>query len=242
MRKKIVIIQSNYLPWRGYFDLLRQADQVILFDSVQYTRRDWRNRNKIKTAEGATWLTIPVETKGKYLEAIDHIRVSDANWSDKHRRTIEMAYRRAPGFDDAAPWLFDALREAGSMSFLSAINEHLLRAIMERLGIKTALSRCTKFLDRAQMSEMSPTDRLIALCAAAGATEYLSGPAARSYLDEAKFHEANIAVNWMDYEGYPAYPQLWGEFQPFLSIVDIVARIGAGQAGHDRREQPVAIG
>src|ERR1700730_393932 len=101
----VVITQSNYLPWRGYFDLLRSADEVILLDSVQYTRRDWRNRNRIKTSSGPVWLTIPVEVKGRYHQPIDEVRVSDPTWSDRHRRAIDMAYRRAPHYAEVAGWL-----------------------------------------------------------------------------------------------------------------------------------------
>ncbi len=119
MTKTVVITQSNYIPWRGYFDLLRSADEVVLLESVQYTRRDWRNRNVIKTPQGTTWLTIPVEAKGRYLQALDETRISDSRWADSHIRTIELAYSRAPHFADTVPWLFDLLRGVAAEPLLT---------------------------------------------------------------------------------------------------------------------------
>ncbi len=111
MTKTAVITQSNYLPWRGSFDLFRQADEVILLDSVQYTRRDWRNRNIIKTATGPMWLTVPVEVSGRYSQAIDETRVVKSDWARTQRRAIEHAYRRAACFNGEAPFLFDLLQQ-----------------------------------------------------------------------------------------------------------------------------------
>jgi hypothetical protein len=222
----VVITQSNYLPWRGYFDMLRTADEVILLDSVQYTRRDWRNRNKIKTASGAVWLTVPVEVKGHYCQAIDETRVSDHIWVDKHRRTIDLAYRRAPHHAEMFGWLDGLLASIAAEPLLSRINEVLLRAICERLGLAMPIRRCTDVLDRDAMREMDATERLVRLAEAAGATRYLSGPAAKAYLDLAPFDARDIAVEWMSYAGYPDYPQLWGAFEPQVSIVDLLLNTG----------------
>ena len=111
--RRSFIVQSNYLPWRGYFDLIRRADELILLDSVQYTRRDWRNRNIIKTPAGPQWITVPVEAKGQYYAAIDEVRVDDPGFAAKHVRAIELNYRKAAAFKETAPWLFDLLLEAG---------------------------------------------------------------------------------------------------------------------------------
>lgn len=241
MAKTLVIVQSNYLPWRGYFDLLSQADEAILYDSVQYTRRDWRNRNRIKTSKGVTWITVPVEVRGRYLQSIDETRVADPGWVEKHIRAITHSYKSAAGFDSAAPWLFPALSEAVKEPLLTDLNERLLRAVMYRLDITTTLRRCTALLPREQMARMDPSARLVALCQAADAQRYLSGPAAKAYLDEAQFACAGIAVEWMDYGGYPDYPQLWGDFDPHVSIVDLLLNTGvdahkylkaAGSASH----------
>ena len=225
--KTVVIVQSNYLPWRGYFDLMRRADEFILLDSVQYTRRDWRNRNIIKTPAGPQWITVPVEVKGRYRAAIDEVRVADPGFADKHIRAIELNYRKAKAFEQVAPWLFGLLREASRSSLLSTVNEQLLVAIARQLEIMTSIRRCTDLLKREAMNGMDPSERLVALCKAAGATDYLSGPSARGYLDEWRFREAGVRVSWMDYSSYSEYPQLWGPFAPAVSIVDLVLNTGA---------------
>jgi hypothetical protein len=225
LRKTVVIVQSNYLPWRGYFDLLSRADEAILYDSVQYTRRDWRNRNQIKTPQGVTWITVPVQTTGRLTQSIDEARV-DRGWAEKHMRSIELAYRRSPAFESTAAQLFSTLAEVANEPLLTHINERLLRTIMDWLGIGTPMRRCTAVLGRENMRKMEPSERLIALCCAVGAQRYLSAPAARAYLDQERFAQAGIAVEWMSYDGYPTYPQLWGAFVPNVSIVDLLLNTG----------------
>lgn len=234
--KTVVITQSNYLPWRGYFDMLRSADEVVLLDSVQYTRRDWRNRNIIKTAQGPIWLTIPVDVKGRYEQAIEDTRVTGPEWAIGHERSIAMAYRRAAAFDEISPWLFGQLREAASEPFLSKINERLLRALCARLGIGVPMTRCTSLIDKGRLQAMDPTERLIALALKTSATHYLSGPAARAYLDVDRFTAAGLQVVWMDYSGYPDYPQLWGAFDPKVSVIDLLLNTGSEASRYLNRE------
>ncbi len=226
MGKSIVITQSNYIPWRGYFDMLRSADQVILLESVQYTRRDWRNRNRIKTANGSLWLTIPVEVKGRYNQTIDETLISNSTWADAHIRSIELAYRRATHFKEVSPWLFALLRDVATEAYLTKVNERLIRSFCERLEINVPINRCSDVLDRNAMQVMNPTERLLKLCLASGATRYLSGPAAKNYLDVDLFTHNGIEVSWMEYDGYRAYPQLWGDFDSSLSIVDLMLNTG----------------
>lgn len=222
MTRTVVITQSNYIPWRGYFDLLRRADDVILLDSVQYTRRDWRNRNRIKSAGGPIWLTIPVEAKGRFDQTIDQTRISDAGWAERHIRSIETAYARAAHFGATAPWLFDLMRSVAAEPLLTGVNELLLRGLCGRLGIAVPISRCTDVFTKDELSTMSPTERLVEIARARGATHYLTGPSARAYLDVSLFTAAGIEVRWMAYEGYPEYPQLWGAFEPQVSVIDLL--------------------
>lgn len=210
--------------------MVRQADQVVLLDSVQYTKRDWRNRNKIKTPTGPAWLTIPVETKGQFFQPIDAVRISERDWAAKHIRSIEQSYAKAAHFEAVAPWLFQMLREAGEESLLTHVNQRTLTGICSRLGIATPICRCTDLKDRRELAQMEATERLVSLASAIGATRYLSGPAAKSYLDAGCFARAGIELAWMDYAGYPVYPQLWGAFDPALSIVDLMLNIGDGAA------------
>jgi hypothetical protein len=247
LSKTLVITQSNYVPWRGYFDMLRSADEVILLESVQYTRSDWRNRNRIKTPQGVAWLTIPVEVKGRYGQTIAQTRVADAAWAARHIRSLELAYRRAAGFEVVAPWLFERLREVAAEPYLSAVNERLLRALCDRLRIATPLLRCIDVIEPEVLARAEPTERLVRLALARGATRYLSGPAAQDYLDLEAFARAGIEVSWMDYRGYPEYPQLWGPFEAAVSIVDLLLNMGEeaprlldkrGSGGRALRSQP----
>ena len=235
MKKTVVITQSNYLPWRGYFDLLRSAHEVVLLDSVQYTRRDWRNRNRIKTPNGIQWLTISVRAKGSFSQSIDKMTIADPRWAAKHVRMIEMAYRRAPCFDVIAPWLFEQLRSVATEPLLTKVNEHLLRALCDRLGIKVPIVRDHELFDHETLRRMEPSERLIAILKALGSTRYLSGPAARDYLDLNRFAAENIEVAWMAYDDYPEYLQLWGTFEPRVSVVDLLLNTGDDAPRYLRR-------
>jgi hypothetical protein len=223
MRKSrhcVVILQSNYIPWRGYFDLIAQADTFILYDDVQYTRRDWRNRNRIKTAQGIQWLTIPVEVKGKYNQTIRETRIHDGRWAAAHWKRLQHAYARAPFFRTLRPWLEDLYLGCNSRQ-LSEVNAHFLKGICQYLQIGTQLLSSHEF-------ELVPgkSERLCQLCRQVGGTEYLSGPAARDYLDPQVFAQAGVAVQWMNYDGYPKYPQLHGPFEPAVSILDLLLMCG----------------
>ena len=233
--KTVVITQSNYIPWRGYFAMLAQADELILLESVQYTRRDWRNRNTIKTHSGPQWLTIPVDVKGKFFQAIDETRIADGNWAEHHIRSIEVNYRRCAEFESVAPWLFELLRKAGELALLTHVNSLLLAEISRRLGLGMQIRRCTDVLPRADLIAMAPTDRLLNLCSAAGGTRYVSGPAAKDYMELEKFERAGIEVAWMDYTGFPEYPQAWGAFEPHVSIIDLLLNCGDSSPAYLRR-------
>ncbi len=212
----MAIVQSNYIPWKGYFDLINLVDEFILLDEVQYTRRDWRNRNLIKVETGAAWLTIPIAARGNFLQRICDTTVSESDWASEHWKSICHWYGKAPHFANYAAWaeeLYLGCRER----FLSQINYHFLSGICERLGISTRLSWSTDY-----ESCGSKSSRLVSLCQSAGATEYLSGPTARAYLEEELFRRVGIRVRWMDYSDYPAYNQLYPPFIHAVSILDLV--------------------
>ncbi len=227
MARTIVVTQSNYLPWRGWFDMLRQADGLVLLDSVQFTRRDWRNRNRIKTANGPVWLTVPVEAKGRFEQAVDETRILSPGWAEEHLRSIALAYARAPHAAEVLPWLQQQLRAAAAEPLLTRVNEALIRALCERLGLALPIRRDSELVARATLPGLDPSERLAVLAEAMGATRYISGPAAQAYLDPAPFARRGIEVAWMDYSGYPAYPQLWGEFAPAVSVIDLMLNMGA---------------
>ena len=214
-------MQSSYIPWKGWFDLAASVDELILLDDVQYTRRDWRNRNRIKTAHGPRWLTIPVHSKGRYLQRIDEVEVSEADWRARHWRALQASYAHAPCFGFAARAL-EATYLGSEEPRLSEINRELIDAVCALLGIDTTISR-----SRDYEAPGRSTERLVRLCQAAGADEYLSGPTARAYLDERAFESAGIALRWMDYSDYPDYPQLHPPFEHKVSVLDLLFNVGA---------------
>lgn len=218
--KKVAILQSNYIPWKGYFDLIAAVDEFILFDDMQYTRRDWRNRNKIKTPQGLQWLTVPVVTKGRYHQRIRDTEIDGSDWATAHWSSIVQNYRKAAHFDDVAEWL-EPLYQGPQPLMLSELNRTLLRAVVSYLGIDTSITNSWDYDVVA-----GQTERLTSLCLQAGGTEYVSGPAAKDYVDEQVFEDARIKLTWFDYDGYPEYPQLWGDFQHGVTVLDLLFNCG----------------
>ncbi|NER93862.1 MAG: WbqC family protein [Symploca sp. SIO1B1] len=219
--KKIAIVQSNYIPWKGYFDLINSVDEFILFDDVQYTRRDWRNRNKIKTAQGLIWLTIPVKVKGKYLQKIKATEVEANDWQVEHWKSILRNYSRAPYFQDYKD-IFEELYLSCNETFLSKINYRFLQKICEILSIKTQLSWSMDYLIVEGKNE-----KIISLCQQTKATEYISGPSARAYIDDKLFEQSKINLSYIDYSNYPEYSQRFYPFEHQVSIIDLIFNEGA---------------
>lgn len=220
--KKVAILQSNYIPWKGYFDMIASVDEFILYDDMQYTRRDWRNRNQIKTPQGVQWLTVPVQVKGRYDQKIRETLVDDStHWAQAHWKTLEQNYRRAPHFNNIAEWLRPLYLEMRHQR-LSELNRTLIEAVCGYLGIRTKLSWSW---DYALIDGKS--ERLADLCAQARGTEYVSGPSAKDYIDEAVFAERDIRLSWFDYASYPEYPQQWGEFTHGVTILDLLFNCGS---------------
>lgn len=218
--KKIAILQSNYIPWKGYFDIIAHVDEFILYDDMQYTRRDWRNRNQIKTPQGVQWLTVPVLVKGKYHQKIRETQINGDDWASDHWKILLQNYCRTPYFSQIASWLKPLYLEQ-NFTHLSQLNRHFIEAICKYLSIETVI---TNSWDYALLNERS--ERLADLCLQAGGTEYISGPAAKDYLDEKIFLDFGIKVTWFDYDGYLSYPQLWGEFTHSVTILDLLFNCG----------------
>ena len=219
--RRVAIVQSSYIPWKGYFDLIRSVDAFILLDDVQFTKRDWRSRNRIKTRQGLAWLTIPVQTRGQYTQSIAETATAGSEWMRRHWLTLRSSYARSPYFDMYAD-RFERLYQQSSTS-LSEINHAFIVAICEALGISTPITWSRDYQARQERSE-----RLLDLCLAAGATEYLSGPAAQGYLNVAAFEAAGVSVRFADYSGYPEYPQPHGPFEHHVSVLDLMFCAGPG--------------
>lgn len=218
--KKVVITQSNYIPWKGYFDSINMADSLVLYDDMQYTRRDWRNRNMIKTKDGVKWLTIPVDVKGKYFQKINETKVSDRSWAKSHWQTIVHSYSKAEYFNEYKD-LFEELYLGCDEEYLSKVNFRFIEAINRLLGISTPVIWSSEF----ELLE-EKTERLVDICKRLGASDYYSGPAAKAYMNEELFERENIKVHYFDYSGYPQYKQLHGEFTHAVSIIDLIFNEG----------------
>ena len=218
--KKVAILQSNYIPWKGYFDLIAAVDEFIIYDEMQYTKNDWRNRNKIKTQKGAEWITIPVRIES-LSQRIDDTQIFADNWAVKHAKTLQQNYAKAKCYGQTKDFILGLYDKAALTKSLSEINFIFIDNICKFLGIETKLSYSTDY----GLIE-GKSERLVDLCQKAGATQYLSGPAAKDYLDVALFEQAGISVNWMDYSGYSDYDQLFPPFEHGVSIVDLIFNEG----------------
>ena len=219
INKKVAILQSNYIPWKGYFDIINMVDEFIFYDDVQYTKNDWRNRNKIKTLRGAEWLTVPCGSSISRL--ICEVSLDDASWQKKHWEKIKENYQHAPFFYDYKDFFEDVYLNS-NWNNLSELNQYFIKNIStDLLNIKTVFNDSRNF-----HLERKKADRLIELLIKAGANYYVSGPAAKNYLNEEKFRSENIEIFWMDYSGYPEYNQLYPPFEHHVSIIDLIFNEG----------------
>lgn len=211
---KVGIIQSNFLPWRGYFDFIRESDLFIIHDDIQYTKSDWRNRNKIKTPRGIEWISVPVHYHhtSQLIEEtpVDYSRP----WSQKMLNRIREAYRRAPCFEPYFSELSDLLNQPASS--ISALNLCLIKWVCRHLEIDTPVERSHDYHPRG-----TKTERLIGILQQVKATTYLSGPAAKAYLVPELFHQAGIRLEYKQYN-YPEYEQLYPPFVPAVSVIDLL--------------------
>ena len=217
--KKVAILQSNYIPWRGYFDILSYADEFILYDEVQYTKNDWRNRNKIKTAGGSLWLTIPVLSSSSMK--ISDVRIDNNHWQKKHYKSITESYSKAPFYKQVKPMLERIYLES-EYTFLSEVNLYCLRKINAYLELSTKITLSSDFAK----TTSDRNQRLVELVKHVKGDTYLTGPSALGYLDIEMFEANGISVKCIDYSGYSKYPQLHGVFTPVVSIIDTIMMLG----------------
>ncbi|MGE4457039.1 MAG: WbqC family protein [Arcobacteraceae bacterium] len=218
--KKIAILQSNYIPWKGYFDLINMVDEFIFYDEVQYTKNDWRNRNKIKTSQGIQWLTISVRQEN-LEQKIKDTKITDKKWNIKHWRTISQNYSKAKYFKEYKD-IFEELYLNCDEEYLSQINYKFITTINEILEIKTKLRWSSEF----ELVD-GQTEKLLGICKDCNADIYLSGPAAKDYFNEELAKKENIKVEWMDYSGYLEYEQLHPPFEHGVSILDLIFHEGS---------------
>ena len=217
--KRVAVLQSNYLPWKGYFDIIHDVDMFIFYDDVQYTKNDWRNRNRIKTRNGEQWLTIPVGS-GKGLN-IDQIDLTQHEWQKRHWRSILQGYAHAPYFDRYVEF-FEELYLGRILPNLSELNQFIIRAVSAKfLGMNVLFERSNTYTVLGQRQE-----RLLNLLQQVGATDYVSGPSGRAYIDDSEFVKRGINLRYKSYDNYPAYRQQSNPFNHCVSIVDLLFMTG----------------
>ena len=215
-----LITQSNYIPWKGYFDSISKVDTFIIYDDMQYTKRDWRNRNLIKTPQGLKWLSIPVQVSGKYHQRINETTIADNSWLKSHLDTIKSNYSKAACFKEVWPWI-EELYQTANQSFITDVNLHFIKAIMKVLKINTEIRLSSEFTLHEEK-----TQRLVNICMDLGANKYYTGPAARAYMNEELFEKEGISVEYFNYSGYQEYFQLFPPFEHGVSILDMILNLG----------------
>ena len=229
--KRVTLLQSNYLPWRGYFDFMAKSDEFIVYDSCQYTVNDWRNRNQVKTRDGVRWITVPVVTKGRFGQRIVDAEVVDHRWVKAHRATVAAALGKAPFGRTTVELLDDCYERASKTRLLHEINVIFLEAIHASFGFDCRLTDDSAYAVET-LEELAPSARVAELVRRAGATHYLTGPRGLDYLELSDFDERGIAVEALDYSTLAPYPQLFGEFVDHLSAVDLLANTGPEAASY----------
>jgi len=218
----VVILQPSYIPWRGYFDQIRRADLFIFYDDIQYDKHGWRNRNQIKTMNGKQWLTIPVHTKGVTQGIpIKDVRIDWSKpWAKTHLKSIAMSYSKAPYFKDYLPLLESFFQRRDG--FLADFTIETSIMLAHELGFSS-----TRFLRSSELSNIrgQKTDRVIDILKQVGATYYICGPSASSYMEPEKFEAAGITFEYMNYN-YPEYQQLYPPYDPYVTILDLMFMMG----------------
>ena len=218
--KRVAILQSNYIPWKGYFDIINDVDECIFLEDVQYTPQNWRNRNRIKTAAGTRWLSIPVGSSES--RRLCEVELPRSRWARRHWDVLVSAYRRAPHFERYGDLFRSALYDP-SFRLLSELNKHLITSISTRvLGIATRFRDSREF----RVKDHGKQGRLLEVLEQTGGGVYVSGPAAKAFLDPRRFASHGIEVIWKDYDGYPEYEQLYPPFRHDVTILDLLFHVG----------------
>lgn len=224
MAKRVAVIQSSYIPWKGYFDIIHDVDLFVFYDCVQFTKNDWRNRNKIKGPEGERWLSIPV---GKTISRLIHeVELPEPSWKDSHLMSMKQSYRRAPFFKEVFPHIEDIYKSAPSDTLSRFNRASTERICREFLGIGAQFASSLDY-----GLEGKKEGRLESLLTQVGTTHYVSGPSARSYLNADSYKHLGISVEFKDYD-YPTYKQLSEPFTHAVSIVDLLFNLGPGAGAH----------
>jgi len=221
---RVTILQPSYLPWLGFFEQMHRSDQFVLYDDVQFTRRDWRNRNRVRVLEGSVWLTVPVIQKNKFEQSLLETKIDNSTpWKRKHLETIRCHYSKTPFFDLHYPWCEKVFNS--EWNFLLDLSLETIQYLKGELKINTPLLRSSELGEPG-----NKTERLVSICKQLGATQYLSGESARNYISEKDFSDQGIELEYQEYQ-HPEYPQRYEGFVPFLSTIDLLFNCGDKSLG-----------
>jgi hypothetical protein len=217
----VVVLQPGYLPWLGFFDQMRRCDVFVYYDDAQFDKNGWRNRNRIQTAQGPLWLTVPVLQSGRMGQRLCEVEIEHTQpWGAKHLRAIQQSYAKAPYLSAYFPGLEALLKR--DWRLLVDLDLAAVELMCRWFGLERRTLRASTLGIGGGRSE-----RLLSICRYLGATRYLSGSAAKDYLDVGLFADAGIGVVWQDYS-HPIYPQLHNPFVPFMSALDLLLNVGPG--------------
>jgi len=212
-------MQPGYLPWLGFFELIYNCDIFVLLDDVQYTKKDWRSRNRIRTKDGWMWLTVPVSTKNKQLQLINEARINPCSeWRKKHLKAIEINYHRAKYFRKYFPY-FEKLY-ADDWEYLVDLDVEIINWLMGVLNIKTPIIKSSSLNTQGKKE-----DKIINICRKLGAVELYDSKAAQNILDLSKFSKEGIMIKFQDYQ-HPIYNQIYKPFIPYMSVIDLLFQWG----------------
>lgn len=217
---KVIITQPNYIPWKGYFSNMRNVDYLVIYDDVQYTKRDWRNRNYLITNNGPSLISIPVITKGRFYQKINETKVSDKNWYKKHWKFIENNYKKTKFYNYYSEIFYSSYHNIET-DIISEIDLIFIKKIIELLGLNI------KILKSSELNIIGDRNtRLLNICNSLNCSTYVSAPAAKSYLNENLFKENNIQVEYYNYNKFKEYKQNWNGFDHKVSILDMFFNLG----------------
>ena len=222
INKSIAIMQPTFLPWLGYFSLIDSVDEFIFFDHVQFEKRSWQQRNKIRTYESEIWLSVPVSSKGKQSQSIKDVEImyeGKRSPLSKIMSSIDANYKKAPFYAEYSQELLSIFSQESK--YISDLNQTLIRWICEKLEITTPFKRSSN-LD----VDGSRSDLLVSICESQQATHYISPPGSKIYLDESTaFQDAGVELSYFNYT-HPEYMQLHGDFVPYMCVLDLLFNAG----------------
>ena len=215
------MLQPNYIPWKGVFDLINRVDVFVFYDDVQYTSKDWRNRNKVKTKDGLKWLTVPVVKKGLRHQLIYDTRIDNSfNWQLKHYKTPISSYAKSPFLKDYE-WLLEDLYLKKKWDFISEFDIYSTILIADTLGLTADWHKSSDLLETGEKDG----EKVLKICQRLGCNHFINGPASREYMNKHLFSKHDVRLSYIDYQ-YPVYPQLHGPFTHQVSILDLLFNCG----------------